>query len=107
MPGAAARQRELKLGIDEVGIELGRSCERLFMARRRCSLQSLRVDDLLVSLPSGRDPSELSRPEAVQDDVGNEGERSLRQLRPGAQPGALISEQIKTAPKPHEVDTCA
>ena len=28
-PGAAARQRELKLGIDEVGIELGRSCERL------------------------------------------------------------------------------
>ena len=73
-PHARGRRavQELKLGIDEVGIELGRSCERLFMARRRSFLSSLKLTDLLVSLPSGRDLSELWRREAVEDDVGND-----------------------------------
>ena len=78
-PHARGRRavQELKLGIDDAGIELGRSCERLFVARQRCILQSLRVDDLLVSLPSGRDLSELWRREAVEDDVGNDERATL------------------------------
>ena len=85
--------QELKLGIDEAGIELGRSCERLFRLDGGCILQSLRVDDLLVSLPSGRDPSELWRREAVRDDVGDQGERRLRWS--GAQVLAPVSSASK------------
>ena len=72
--------QELKLGIDEAGIELGRSNERLFRLDGGCILSSLGITDLLVVLPSGLYLSELWRREAVEDDVGYQRERRLQRL---------------------------
>ena len=84
MPRQHARGRravqELKLGIDEAGIELGRSCERLLRLDSGCILSSLGITDLLVVLPSGLYLSELWRREAVEDDVGYQRERRLQRL---------------------------
>ena len=73
--------QELKLGIDEAGIELGRSCERLFRLDGGCYLSSLGITDLLVVLPSGLDLSELLRREAFEDDACSAGERRFRGLQ--------------------------
>ena len=107
--GTAARQQGLKLGIDEVGIELGRSCERLFRLDGGCICKIAVLAELLVVLSSDSTSRKLSSREAVEDDVGNAGERRLEgsnRRRKLLALGIAIA-WTNSAAKPHEVDSSA
>ena len=96
--------------VDGVVIELGRSCERLFRLDGGFICKIAVLAELLVVLPSDSKPSrKLSRREAVEDDVGNAGERRLEgsnRRRKLLALGIAIA-WTNSAAKPHEVDSSA
>ena len=66
----------------------------------------LSLTDLLVSLPSATDPSELWRREGVEDDVRNDGERRLRGLNSSGGPRHRHCRKLDSRNR-SEVDTRA